>query len=127
VESDGTYHAPDILKSAYEGATSTGMNVWQHEIREAESIPLVAATGSKTVTATSECLACPIFSVCGGGLLAHRYSIADGFDRPSVYCDDIQLIVNHIRGRLSQELSPSPDLASQVGNSSYLANPFANS
>ena len=104
VETDGGYHASDTLKSSYDGVTATGMNVLRHEIREVEEFPLVRAASSKAVSAAAECLACPIFDVCGGGLLAHRYSAKRGFDQPSVYCEDIQAIVGHIRGRIAREV-----------------------
>ncbi|QXJ25732.1 radical SAM protein [Actinomadura graeca] len=116
VEPDGTYHASDVLKSAYEGVTSTGMDVWHHEIREVESMPLIAATSSKAVSAANECLACPIFSVCGGGLVAHRYSKAQGFNRVSVYCEDIKLLVRHIMDRLKKELMGRPDVTVSVSS-----------
>jgi len=32
-------------------------------------------------------------SVCGGGFLPHRYKRENGFDNPSVWCEDIQLIL----------------------------------
>nr|WP_275413319.1 radical SAM protein [Actinoplanes philippinensis] len=104
VETDGGYHASDTLKSAYEGVTSTGLNVWHHEVREAEESPLLRAAIDKAASAAAECLSCPIFNVCGGGLLAHRYSARRGFNQPSVYCEDIKAVVGHIRRRLAREI-----------------------
>jgi uncharacterized protein len=30
---------------------------------------------------------------CGGGLYAHRYKSGSGFDNPSVYCEDLRVLV----------------------------------
>ena len=38
----------------------------------------------------------------GGGHLPHRYSRANGFDNPSVWCADILKVIAHIRHRLAE-------------------------
>jgi uncharacterized protein len=41
-----------------------------------------------------------VVTSCGGGLYAHRYRSATGFDNPSVYCADLEKIITHIRADL---------------------------
>jgi len=45
------------------------------------------------------CQACDLVRVCGGGYLPHRYSAANGFANPSVYCADLQHVIQHIQHR----------------------------
>jgi len=49
------------------------------------------------------CQACPIVAVCGGGDLPSRYSRQNGFDNPSVYCSDLQVIIGHISAVLAEQ------------------------
>ena len=44
-----------------------------------------------------KCRKCCIKSVCGGGMLAHRFSKGRGFTNPSVYCFDLFLLIKHIQ------------------------------
>lgn len=105
VETDGTYHALDVLKTTYHGATKTGMSLASHSIQEVETLPLVMALSAKKFSASQKCIDCNLFPACGGGYLPHRYSQAKGFDRESVYCEDLTILIEHIHSRLSTEFS----------------------
>jgi uncharacterized protein len=105
VETDGTYHGLDVLKTAYHGATKTGMSLASHPIEALESLPLVTALSKKLFSAPQKCLDCRLFNICGGGYLPHRYSSENGFNRESIYCEDMMIIIEHISNSLSNELS----------------------
>ena len=105
VETDGTYHGLDVLKTAYHGATKTGMSLASHPIEALESLPLVKALSVKRFSAPQKCLDCQLFEICGGGYLPHRYSSENGFNRESIYCEDMMIIIEHISTYLSNELS----------------------
>lgn len=105
VESDGTYHGLDVLKTAYHGATKTGMSLDSDPIHALESLPLVAALSTKRFSAPQKCLGCRLFEICGGGYLPHRYSSENGFNRESIYCEDLIILIEHIKSYLSAELS----------------------
>ena len=47
------------------------------------------------------CLECPEMGVCGGGMILHRWSDQNGYDNPSVYCEDQKLLIGHIKERLA--------------------------
>lgn len=102
VEADGTYHAHDALKATVEGATATGASVWTDTIRSLEAHPMVLAHTDKATAASDSCRACPLFDVCGGGLVAHRYSAAGGYDNPSVYCTDLAMLIRHVADSVEQ-------------------------
>ncbi|MEX5634918.1 FxsB family cyclophane-forming radical SAM/SPASM peptide maturase [Parafrankia sp. FMc2] len=105
IETDGALEQVDTLKSTYEGAPATGLNVVDH--------PLDAALGHTSIIARQlgvdalapSCLACPVVKVCGGGYYPHRYRRGSGFRNPSVYCPDLLRIVLHIQDRLRDDLT----------------------
>lgn len=104
IETDGTYHGLDVLKTAYHGATYTGKSLSSDSIQDLEKLPLVMALSTKKFSVAKKCLDCHIFEFCGGGYLPQRYSSIDGFNRESVYCSDLLIIINHIRERLINDL-----------------------
>jgi uncharacterized protein len=42
--------------------------------------------------------------VCGGGYYPHRYSTANGFSNPSVYCPDLMKLIGHINRVVADEI-----------------------
>lgn len=55
------------------------------------------------------CNKCIIKHICGGGHLAHRYSIENKFNNPSVYCKDISRLVMYIQNKVLEDLSENLD------------------
>lgn len=103
VETDGTIEQVDTLKSAYEGASRTGLDVFRHTFDEAFGHPGVTARQVGVESLADRCRVCPLVEVCGGGQYAHRYRAGHGFDNPSVYCEDLQLFIRHVAGRLARD------------------------
>ncbi|WP_103962328.1 FxsB family cyclophane-forming radical SAM/SPASM peptide maturase [Nonomuraea solani] len=97
VETNGGMEQVDTLKSAYDGATGTPLNVYRDSFDTALLLPAIAARqiGARALSPT--CLACDIAQVCGGGLYPHRYRPGSGFRNPSVYCADLYRLITHIR------------------------------
>lgn len=56
---------------------------------------------------SNKCRNCCIKNICGGGMLAHRFSKNRGFDNPSVYCFDLFLLIKHIQNDLVSRLKDS--------------------
>ena len=96
IETDGTYHRLDSLKTCYDGATHTGLSLECDPILQLEDDWTVRALAQKADYLCDQCRACPVVDVCGGGYLPHRYSSINGFDNPSVFCDDLILVIDHI-------------------------------
>ncbi|MFB7501534.1 FxsB family cyclophane-forming radical SAM/SPASM peptide maturase [Streptomyces sp. NPDC056161] len=103
VETDGTIEQVDSLKSAYEGASRTGLDVFRHSFDEALDHPGVAARQAGAASLAQQCRACPLLEVCGGGHYAHRYRAGHGFRNPSVYCADLKIFIRHVAGRLARD------------------------
>ena len=105
IETNGDIERTDALKIAYDGAAATGYNVFEHSLDEVLHHPAVAANLLGGSGLSAQCRECSIVSACGGGLLPHRYRAANGFDNPSVYCNDLGRLINHIAQRLEVDLS----------------------
>nr|WP_277932572.1 FxsB family cyclophane-forming radical SAM/SPASM peptide maturase [Streptomyces formicae] len=100
VETDGSIEQTDSLKSAYEGAAATGLDVFRHSFDEALRHPGVAARQSGTAALSEVCRGCSLVAVCGGGQYPHRYRRGHGFRNPSVFCADLQRLIRHAASRV---------------------------
>ncbi|WP_155353293.1 FxsB family cyclophane-forming radical SAM/SPASM peptide maturase [Acrocarpospora macrocephala] len=105
VETDGSIELSDILKSTYEGAGDTGMNVLRDSFDAVARHPGIMVRQLGADGLSSVCRGCEIHAVCGGGLHAHRYSDATAFDNPSVYCLDLYQLIDHIRRRVAHDVA----------------------
>jgi uncharacterized protein len=96
IETNGALESVDCLKTAYEGATVLGFNVFDHTFDAAARHLMVQSRQLGADGLCEQCQACPMVGVCGGGYLPTRYAREGGFDHPSVYCRDLQRIISHI-------------------------------
>jgi uncharacterized protein len=116
VETDGAYEQADSLKTAYDGAPATGMDVAGHAIDDVARTPGVQARQGGLEALCGTCRECPVVATCGGGLFAHRYKgDGSGFANPSVYCGDLRALIDHVRGYVTrhQHVVP-PDVVRSV-------------
>jgi uncharacterized protein len=104
VESDGAFEQVDALKSAYEGACATGLDVRHDDLDAVLADPGMIARQIGLRALSPDCLDCPLHRVCGGGHYAHRYRRGEGFRNPSVYCADLAKLINHVYGRLADDI-----------------------
>jgi uncharacterized protein len=102
VETDGSIEQVDSLKSAYDGAAATGLDVFRNSFDEALAHPGVAARQAGAAALGPACRACALHPVCGGGHYAHRYRASGGFANPSVYCADLARLIRHTAARLAE-------------------------
>ena len=96
IETDGELEQADWLKTAYHGAAATGFDVFEHSFDEVAAYASAALSRSEGTALCATCRACPVVDVCGGGLYAHRYQTDNGFDNPSVYCEDLKALIEHV-------------------------------
>ncbi len=102
VETDGSIEQVDSLKSAYEGAAATGLDVFRDSFDDALAHPGIAARQAGLAALGATCRACALVRVCGGGHYVHRYRAPDGFRNPSVYCADLAHLIRHVHARLAE-------------------------
>ncbi|WP_426409234.1 cyclophane-forming radical SAM/SPASM peptide maturase YhhB [Bradyrhizobium ganzhouense] len=103
VETDGTINKNDTLKSA--GSASDQFEAsWS--VMDGNLVNLMASEEFASYYALQrpsapQCLECPDLGVCGGGMPAHRWRDANGFDNPSVFCSDQRLLIARMRSILT--------------------------
>jgi uncharacterized protein len=108
IETDGSYEQADSLKTAYDGAPATGLDVYQHSLADVARHPGVVARQQGLQALAAECQKCPLVRNCGGGLYAHRYKSGSGFTNPSVYCSDLQVLIPHVQNDYVRRLHSMP-------------------
>ncbi|MEU6799998.1 FxsB family cyclophane-forming radical SAM/SPASM peptide maturase [Streptomyces neyagawaensis] len=113
IETDGSFEQADSLKTAYDGAPVTGMDVITHSLDEVAAHPGLVARQQGLDGLSDQCRACPVVRSCGGGLYAHRYRTGSGFLNPSVYCSDLLRLITDIRDRHMSDQSVQPALADE--------------
>ncbi|MFI1563877.1 FxsB family cyclophane-forming radical SAM/SPASM peptide maturase [Streptomyces sp. NPDC020490] len=102
IESDGSIEAVDTLRSVEEGASWLGLDVRRHSFDDALSHAKLLHRQHGTEALAEQCRACPLVDVCGGGYLPHRFSAAQGYRNPSVYCADLEYVIRHVQSSLRQ-------------------------
>jgi uncharacterized protein len=110
IETDGSLEQADSLKTAYDGAPGTGLNVTADSLDEMAVHPGIQARQQGLDGLCETCRECPVVRSCGGGLYAHRYNSAGGtggFMNPSVYCADLKQLITGIRDREDQRMPTS--------------------
>ncbi|MFC6019488.1 FxsB family cyclophane-forming radical SAM/SPASM peptide maturase [Plantactinospora solaniradicis] len=119
IETDGTFEQVDSLKSAFDGAPATGLDVFAHRVDDVASHPMIAVRQAGVAGLSATCRACALVRQCGGGLFAHRYRSGSGFDNPSVYCADLKELIRS----MSTTAYPSPNVPDRPHRSEELSQP----
>jgi uncharacterized protein len=109
IDTDGSIEQVDTLRSAFPGATSTGLTVFRNRLDEALLHPGIVARQLGADSLCETCRACPLHRVCGGGYYPHRYRPGTGFLNPSVYCNDLQRLIGHVQARITADLAAEKD------------------
>ena len=106
VETDGSYHDLDVLKITTDGATALPGSV-----RDTAISAVAASSGIqkhrnllRKEGLSSKCQGCTVVDICGGGSVPHRFG-ENGFDNPSVYCNELFNLISHVKRRLAECLA----------------------
>ncbi|MBV9981298.1 radical SAM protein [Bradyrhizobium sp.] len=104
VMTDGTIEAHDVLRIAGDGFTKTTFNIFDHLIDDVRNEPRWKAARDASINLCEKCRQCRFMNACGGGYLPHRFSRANGYDNPSVYCDDLYAMFENMQAVLERQL-----------------------
>lgn len=104
VMTDGTLEAHDVLRIAGDGLTQTTFNIFDHAIDDVRNEPRWKAAREASIDLCEKCRQCKFMNACGGGYLPHRFSKENGYDNPSVYCDDLYATFEHIQSVLERHV-----------------------
>ena len=100
IDTDGHINKNDTLKVAYRAADHFERVSWSilsDNLFDIVRSPAYADYYRQQRPTASNCRACPELHVCGGGMVAHRWSDDHGFDNPSVFCADQLLLIARMR------------------------------
>ena len=101
VETDGNIEVIDSMKACGNAFTKNHLNVRADEFADIIQTNLGRVYFKNGMHQLSDkCQKCPIRDICKGGRLVHRYSEANGFNNPSIYCKDLVKIIAHIQAHL---------------------------
>ncbi len=98
IESNGEIEAIDSLKACGNNFTKTSLNILKHNLDDIETSSLGKLYFSDYSSKLCyQCEQCPLKDICTGGRLVHRYSQKNGFNNPSIYCNDLIDFIAHIQ------------------------------
>lgn len=97
VETDGGISNIDTLRTVNADAANLNLTVAEHTFDDAWTHPDLQLRHGGLDVLADECQRCPVVTVCGAGLLPHRFSTARGYRNPSTYCADLRYLINHVQ------------------------------
>jgi len=121
VMTDGSVEAHDVLRIAGDGFTRTRFNIFEHAIDEVRNEPCWKAARDASLNLCEKCRRCKFMNACGGGYLPHRFSRKNGYDNPSVYCDDLYAMFEDMQSVLARHLYVNTPDGKRFGVSDALA------
>ncbi|AEH89911.1 cyclophane-forming radical SAM/SPASM peptide maturase YhhB [Mesorhizobium opportunistum] len=99
IEPDGTIEKNDTLKVAGAGADRFDQrwSVFDHSFNDVFGSDEFSAYYHQQRPISAICASCPDLAVCGGGMVAHRWSAERGYDNPSIFCADQRHLIARMR------------------------------
>jgi uncharacterized protein len=99
LDTDGSIAKNDTLKSVGKAADgfASQWSVLRDRLADVVATPEFEAYHRAQRPSSPMCLRCPELSVCGGGMPAHRWSTALGFENPSIFCADQLRLIDRMR------------------------------
>ncbi len=104
IETNGNIEIADSIRACYEGITRNDINVHTNKIEDLFEDEIFDMYYHAHDKVCEQCLNCPIYDICGGGFLGHRYSNDNGFDNPTMYCKDMIRLVSFIQNDIIESL-----------------------
>ena len=100
IEPDGRIAKNDTLKVAHEGADQfeRPWSILYHGISDFLKSDAFDSYFKQQRPSSGICRRCPDLDICGGGMVAHRWSAKRGFHNPTVFCADQRHLISEMRG-----------------------------
>jgi len=104
IETDGEIRKNDTLRASFDGADQfcAPWNVTTTPLSTVLASPEYIAYTNMQIPESAVCRNCELLAVCGGGMPLYRWSTERGYDNPSVYCHDHQVMIRHAVARLGE-------------------------
>ncbi len=108
VATDGSIEGSDSLKIVGQAGRVLGLNIEHNTFDDALASPEIRARQAGKEGLCQTCRQCPLVDVCGGGYHPTRFRSDTGYLNPSVYCDDLKVMLEGIRDFISDNLGDPP-------------------
>jgi uncharacterized protein len=105
INTDGFIEGVDTIKSTASGAQITNLNITDTSFTQALNHDVVKSRQGGIENLSDKCKNCKFLIGCSGGYFPNRYSAKNGFDNPSVYCDDLYWLLDKIQIDLETKIS----------------------
>ncbi len=121
VETNGSIQPHDVLRINGHG-NRYALSVTDHQLTDILSDPIYAEATKEDRNRCEQCSNCPMWDMCLGGFVAHRYSSLRGYRNPSVYCEAIFRLISHAYFKLLNDGLPALDFPADSDTSVAAAN-----
>lgn len=102
---DGSIEPIDVLRIAGHEQTNTSMSLFTHQLQQIIEHPKWQIAYDASLNLCDKCNSCEFKKACGGGSLSHRWSKTNGYNNPSVYCDDLKDIFHYLASVIAPSLN----------------------
>ena len=106
----GNWERLDTLKSADDGAVTTGLNIFEHSLDDVREDPGIIARRLGFSVLAPECQGCEVRAMCWGGHYPNRFKAGDrplspqssvdefveAFRNPSAHCADHKIFIGYL-------------------------------
>lgn len=106
IETDGALEPTDNYKACEDRMTDLGLNIWGNTFDDLYGHEFFRYCTAAGELVPSACGGCKYVSLCGGGRMTTRYSREEGFQRRSIYCNDLYTLYKHLEHKLQHLLEP---------------------
>lgn len=104
IEPDGRIDKNDTLKVAHAAADrfDESWSIVDESLDTLLESPSFERYYCQQRPLAAQCQACPDLEICGGGMVAHRWSAARGFDNPTIFCADQRSLIAVMRAEVAR-------------------------
>lgn len=104
LQPNGKLEATDTLRIIQDAFTASNYNIFEHKITDIYTDPVWQSVYSNSQHLASECENCNLKKLCGGGPLQSRWKAENGYDNPSLYCQDFKKMLPYIKKRVFSDI-----------------------
>jgi uncharacterized protein len=109
ISSDSSLSAVDEYASSIPEVMRTSFKAKNTKLKDFMDLPLFHMIDTAEKTLPKKCESCLWKNLCNGGPLHTRYSRANGFDQPSIYCECFNDLYAHIASYILKNGSSTAD------------------
>lgn len=103
IDTDGSVKKNDTLKSSPLGDRFVqSWNIRTDSLADIVASPQFREYHEAQRPTSAICHRCPYLTVCGGGMVTHRFKEGSGYDNPTVFCADQIFLIDRMRARIDE-------------------------